>query len=103
MKTKKTYEKTIKDGQRIIYIESDRRDMDLDFVIRKVRKIYKNEPTDTQLVLPDGFVIDGLNQTNVGLIVRGSVLENTYTGNNKRFINKGYITRNTTHKEEKQK
>ena len=83
MKTKKTYEKTIKDGQRIIYIEPDRRDMYLDFLLRKVRKVYENELSDTQIVLPDGFVIDGLAQTNVGLIVRGSVLENTYTGNYK--------------------
>ena len=69
-----------RNGQRIIYIEPYSRDMDLDFVQRKVRKIYKNEPTDTQLVLPDEFVIDGLKQTNVDLIKKGSVLENTYTG-----------------------
>ena len=69
-----------RNGQRIIYIEPYSRDMDLDFVLRKVRKIYKNEPTDTQLVLPDEFVIDGLKQTNVDLIKKGSVLENTYTG-----------------------
>ena len=69
-----------RNGQRIIYIEPYSRDMDLDFVLRKVRKIHENEPSDTQLVLPDEFVIDGLSQTNVDLIKKGSVLENTYTG-----------------------